>query len=212
MDKYESLSDDELILLVRDGDESAQYYLLTKYKDLVRIKARSYFMIGADREDIIQEGMIGLYKAVRDFVPEKNISFFNFARLCVTRQIITAIKTAARKKHMPLNSSVSLNSAIDEENGGNTYINIVSAHLAQSPEELLIDRENKSFIENRIEEVLSVMECRVLQLFLKGKSYAEIARIINKDEKSIDNSLQRVRRKLDKILSEADMEGVSLRS
>lgn len=199
MDNYNRLTDEELILLIRDGDETAQYYLMTKYKDLVRFKARSYFMIGADREDIIQEGMIGLYKAVRDYDVEKNVSFFNFARLCVTRQIITAVKTATRKKHIPLNSSVSLNQNIDDDD--NTYISIIPSLFTQNPEELLIDRENKSFIETSIEESLSVMECRVLQLFLQGKSYSEIAKIINRDEKSIDNSLQRVRRKLDKILT-----------
>jgi len=204
MDKYESQTDESIIGLIRNGDEDAQYYLLEKYKNLVRIKARPYFIMGADRDDIIQEGMIGLYKAVRDFVPEKNASFLNFAQLCVSRQIISAIKTAAREKHRPLNTSVSIDQAFDSDNDGdrnNTYINIIPVHSAQSPEDLLIDKETKFFIESRIEESLSELENRILQLFMRGESYAAIAKHVNKNEKSIDNTLQRIRRKIAKILT-----------
>ncbi|MDR1687195.1 MAG: RNA polymerase sporulation sigma factor SigH [Clostridiales bacterium] len=194
MQQYGDLNDENLISLIREGDGAAQDYLLEKYKSLVKITARPYFIIGADRDDIIQEGMIGLYKAVRDFDPSKNVTFESFAGLCVTRQIITAIKSAGRKKHSPLNSSVSLNQNIDGEDY--SFMEILPQSQSQSPEDLLINKETKNFIEIQIEKKLSEMESNVLRLFLLGKSYAEIAKIVKKDEKSIDNSLQRVRRKI----------------
>ena len=189
-ERYDPLTDAEIIRLIRAGDLDAQDYLLIKYKNLVRLKAKTYYMAGADREDIIQEGMIGLYKAVRDFKTERGVLFYSFAELCVTRQIITAIKNAARKKHAPLNTSVSYG-----ERPGGDY-----AGRGADPEGFVIGLETKSFLKTCFDEALSDMEHRVLMLFLRGKSYSEIAGAINRDEKSIDNALQRVRKKLEKLL------------
>lgn len=207
MRDYPDYTDETLIICIRHGDSDAQDYLISKYKNLVKVKARAYFIIGADKEDIIQEGMIGLYKAIRDFNSEKQVSFYSFAELCVTRQIITAIKAATRQKHIPLNSSISLNRTISDTESENTYIDVLMEYRSVNPEDVFISREEKNLIEECIEEVLSVMECRVLNLFLQGKSYIEIARIISKDEKSIDNALQRVRRKLEKVLLDNNLTG-----
>lgn len=197
--KYENLKDEEIVKLVRDGDEFAQEYIIEKYKRLVKMKARPYFIIGADKEDIIQEGMIGLYKAIRDF--DGNYIFYSFAELCIKRQIISAIKSAARQKHSPLNSSLSLNKVVNDEDDDKTYIELFADKLS-NPEELFIDREDKNYIEEKIAHNLSSLEYKVLKLYLRGKSYYEIAAIINKDEKSIDNALQRVKKKVEKILIE----------
>ena len=194
MEKYEPLTDAELISLIRAGDGAAQDHLLEKYKRLVRLKSKTYYIAGADKEDIIQEGMIGLYKAVRDFKAERGVMFYSFAELCITRQIITAIKRAARKKHGPLNFSVSF--------GGETSVAAERALLGQSPEDLVLGREKRDYIEDCFDKVLSAMEYRVLGLFLENKSYSEIAEIIGRDEKSIGNALQRVRKKLEKVLAD----------
>ncbi len=201
-DRFQGLTDEQVIELIHSGDLLAQEYLIEKYKGLVRIKTRSYFMLGAEREDIIQEGMIGLYKAIRDFKAEKQANFFSFAELCIARQIITAIKTAGRQKHMPLNSYVSLNRSVYDENDECTYIELLSYDLSSNPEAMVIDTEEKNSIEKRIAVVLSPLERRVFSLYLRGKSYTEIAEKINKDEKSIDNALQRVKKKVEKILNE----------
>jgi len=200
--KFESLTDEQIIELIHKGDLLAQEYLIEKYKGLVRIKTRSYFMLGADREDIIQEGMIGLYKAIRDFKGEKQSNFFSFAELCIVRQIITAIKTAGRQKHIPLNSYMSLNRSVYDENDECTYIELLSYDISSNPEAMIIDTEEKNSIEKRIAVALSPLERRVLSLYLRGKSYTEIAERINKDEKSIDNALQRVKKKVEKIINE----------
>ncbi len=197
---YNEFTDEEIIKFIHNGDNIAQNYIINKYRNLVKLKTRMYFIIGADSEDIIQEGMIGLYKAIRDYKFDKFVSFYSFAELCITRQIITAIKTATRQKHIPLNSYISLNKPIGEGDSENTYIDILSETRVTSPEELLIGQEDKNYIETHIGEVLSELECHVLSLYLQGKSYFEIASIISKDEKSIDNALQRVRRKVEKIL------------
>ena len=199
-DPYEGMTDEEIALLARDGDEAALEVLLNKYKNFVRSKARSYFLIGADHEDIVQEGMIGLFKAVRDFRPDKLASFRAFAELCVTRQIITAIKTATRQKHIPLNSYVSLNRPIYDEESDRTLMDVLSEVQMAGPEELLISREDYSSVENRISEVLSDLEMEVLNSYLEGKSYQEIAEDLGRHVKSIDNALQRVKRKLEKSL------------
>ena len=199
-DPYEGMTDEEVALLARDGDEAALEVLLNKYKNFVRSKARSYFLIGADHEDIVQEGMIGLFKAVRDFRPDKLASFRAFAELCVTRQIITAIKTATRQKHIPLNSYVSLNRPIYDEESDRTLMDVLSEVQMAGPEELLISREDYSSVENRISEVLSDLEMEVLNSYLEGKSYQEIAEDLGRHVKSIDNALQRVKRKLEKSL------------
>lgn len=197
---YAGMTDEEIALLARDGDEAALEVLLNKYKNFVRSKARSYFLIGADHEDIVQEGMIGLFKAVRDFRTDKLSSFRAFAELCVTRQIITAIKTATRQKHIPLNSYVSLNRPIYDEESDRTLMDVLSEVQMAGPEELLISKEDYSNVENRISEVLSDLEMEVLNSYLEGKSYQEIAQDLGRHVKSIDNALQRVKRKLEKSL------------
>jgi RNA polymerase sporulation-specific sigma factor len=201
-DRFEGLTDEQLLGLIHEGDLLAQEYLIEKYKGLVRMKTRSYFMLGADREDIIQEGMIGLYKAIRDFKVEKQANFYSFAELCIVRQIITAIKTASRQKHIPLNSYMSLNRSVYDENDECTYIELLSYDLSSNPEAMVIDSEEKSNIEKRIAVALSPLERSVLSFYLRGKSYTEIAEKINKDEKSIDNALQRVKKKVEKIIKE----------
>ena len=197
---YEGMTDEDIALLARDGDEAALELLLMKYKNFVRSKARSYFLIGADHEDIVQEGMIGLFKAIRDFRPDKLPSFRAFAELCVTRQIITAIKTATRQKHIPLNSYVSLNRPIYDEESDRTLMDVLSEVQMAGPEELIISLEDYSSVENRISEVLSDLEMEVLNSYLEGKSYQEIAQDLGRHVKSIDNALQRVKRKLEKSL------------
>ena len=200
-ERYEEMTDEEIALLARDGDDAAQEFLLNQYKNFVRSKARSYFLIGADHEDIVQEGMIGLFKAIRDFRPDKLSSFRAFAELCVTRQIITAIKTATRQKHIPLNSYVSLNRPIYDEESDRTLMDVLSEVQMAGPEELLISQEDYSSVENRISEVLSDLEMEVLTSYLEGKSYQEIAHDLHRHVKSIDNALQRVKRKLEKSLN-----------
>ena len=206
---YEQKKDEELVLMAQNGDDAAQEYLLDKYKSLVRAKSRAYFLIGADSEDIIQEGMIGLYKAVRDYNEEKNASFRSFAELCVNRQMITAIKAATRQKHQPLNSYVSLNKPVYEEESEQTYMDFLqsSSSALLNPEALLIGQENKNFLENQMVKNLSSFETRVLVLYLQGRSYFEIAHVLDKPEKSIDNALQRVKKKLDKFLEEKNLDG-----
>jgi RNA polymerase sporulation-specific sigma factor len=177
---YETMVDEDLVQDAREGNNEALEYLINKYKNFVRAKARAYFLIGADREDIIQEGMIGLYKAVRDFRYDKLSSFRAFAELCITRQIITAIKTATRQKHIPLNSYVSLNKPIYEEDSDRTLLDVVSSA--------------------RVGEILSDLEWKVLMAYLDGRSYQEIAEELRRHVKSVDNALQRVKRKLERFL------------
>ena len=206
---YEQARDEELVLMAQNGDDAAQEYLLDKYKSLVRAKSRAYFLIGADSEDIIQEGMIGLYKAVRDYNEERNASFRSFAELCVNRQMITAIKAATRQKHQPLNSYVSLNKPVFEEESEQTYMDFLQSSISAllNPEALLIGQENKNFLEDQMVKNLSSFETRVLVLYLQGRSYFEIAHVLDKPEKSIDNALQRVKKKLEKFLEEKNLDG-----
>ena len=196
------MKDEEIALLAQQGNGEALEYLLDKYKNFVRTKARSYFLIGADHEDIVQEGMIGLYKAIRDYRAEKLSSFRAFAELCVTRQIITAIKTATRQKHIPLNSYISLNKPIYEEDSDRTLLDVITEEGVSNPEEMLIDREDLSVIEGRIGQMLSDLEKNVLVRYMEGKSYVEIADEMHRHVKSIDNALQRIKRKLLKYLEE----------
>ena len=207
---YKIAKDEELVLMAQNGDDEAQEYLLDKYKSLVRAKSRAYFLIGADSEDIIQEGMIGLYKAVRDYNEEKNASFRSFAELCVNRQMITAIKAATRPTPQPLNSYVSLNKPVYEEESEQTYMDFLqsSSDSLLNPEALLIGQENKNFLEDQMTKNLSSFETRVLVLYLQGRSYFEIAHVLDKPEKSIDNALQRVKKKLEKFLEEKNLDGV----
>ena len=198
---FDKMTDEEIILEIKDGcNDAALDYLINKYRNFVRAKARSYFLIGADREDIIQEGMIGLYKAIRDFRNDKLSSFRAFAELCVTRQIITAIKTATRQKHIPLNSYISLNKPIYDEDSDRTLLDVISGAKVSDPEELVISREEFFDINNKMEEILSDLEWKVLMSYLDGKSYQEIAVDLNRHVKSIDNALQRVKRKLERYM------------
>lgn len=200
---FESMTDEEIVALAQqDGEDAALEYLLNKYKNFVRAKARSYFLIGADHEDIVQEGMIGLYKAIRDYREDRLSSFRAFAELCVTRQIITAIKTATRQKHIPLNSYVSLNRPIFEEDSDRTLLDVITEETPSNPEEMLIDREDLSVIEGRIGSLLSDLEKQVLVRYVEGKSYVEISEEMNRHVKSIDNAIQRIKRKLQKYLDE----------
>lgn len=199
--RYEDMLDEEVVIEAKKGDTRAQEFLINKYQNFVKAKAKSYFLIGADKEDIYQEGMIGLYKAIRDFKPDKLASFKAFAELCVTRQIITAIKTATRQKHIPLNTYISLNKPIYEEESDRTLLDILSSLKVSDPEELIISKEEMVHIENEIGEVLSELEMEVLMCYLDGKSYQEIACDLDRHAKSIDNALQRVKRKLEKCLS-----------
>ena len=199
---YSELTDEQIVQLCHDGDSMAEEYLLNKYKNFVRSKARSYFLIGADHEDIVQEGMIGLYKAIRDFKQEKLSSFRAFAELCITRQIITAIKTATRQKHIPLNSYVSLNKPLYDEESDRTLLDILMEGSTGNPEDMIINQENLGNIHQKINEVLSGLEQEVLAAYLDGKSYQEIAEALGRHVKSIDNALQRVKRKLEKYLEE----------
>lgn len=198
----ECRTDEDYARLAQQGDDAALEYLLNKYKNFVRSKARSYFLIGADHEDIVQEGMIGLYKAIRDFKPEKLASFKAFAELCITRQIITAIKTATRQKHIPLNSYVSLNKPIYDEESDRTLLDVITEGRVANPEDMLINQEDVGLIEDRIGQMLSSLEREVLSAYLDGKSYQEIAQELDRHVKSIDNALQRVKRKLERFLEE----------
>ncbi|PKR83096.1 RNA polymerase sporulation sigma factor SigH [Heyndrickxia camelliae] len=199
-EKYEIMEDEQLIESVHNGESEALDYLIHKYRNFVRAKARSYFLIGADKEDIIQEGMIGLYKAIRDYKEDKLTSFKAFAELCITRQIITAIKTATRQKHIPLNSYVSLDKPIYDEESDRTLMDVITGAKILNPEELIINREKYDNIEGKITELLSDLERKVLALYLDGQSYQEISEELNRHVKSIDNALQRVKRKLERYL------------
>lgn len=201
---FDNMLDEEIVLIARENNSAAEEYLIQKYRNYVKAKAKSYFLIGADKDDIYQEGMIGLYKAIRDFKPDKLSSFRAFAELCITRQIITAIKTATRQKHIPLNSYVSLNKPIYDEESDRTLMDILSSIHVSDPEELMISREEKIKIEKKMAEVLSDLEIDVLRCYLDGKSYQEIACDLDRHAKSIDNALQRVKRKLEKHLKDED--------
>jgi RNA polymerase sporulation-specific sigma factor len=203
--EYDLRADEDNVEAVREGDSDALEFLIHKYRNFVRAKARSYFLIGADREDIIQEGMIGLYKAIRDFRGDKLASFKAFAELCVTRQIITAIKTATRQKHIPLNSYVSLDKPIYDEDSDRTLLDVICGTRVTDPEELIINKEEFMSLEDKMGEILSDLERKVLMLYLDGRSYQEIAVDLKRHVKSIDNALQRVKRKLERYLEARDL-------
>ena len=201
---YSELSDELLIESLRDGDEDVVEYLMDKYKNLVRSKAKSMFILGADTEDLIQEGMIGLFKAVRDYDLGRDASFYTFAELCISRQMYTAVQASNRKKHMPLNSYISLYSTTDAEGDqrtGGEFINFLGFEKQKNPEQLLIDKENVLSLERKIEGELSAFEKQVLDLYLTGMSYSQIARVLGRDEKSTDNALQRIKSKIRKVIA-----------
>jgi RNA polymerase sporulation-specific sigma factor len=196
-------TDDELVLAARSGDDNALCDLLNKYRAFARVKARSYFLVGADREDIVQEGMIGLYKAIRDFNPDMQSSFRAFAELCVTRQIITAIKTATRQKHGPLNNYVSFERPVGGDDEGERVLgDLLPSRAISDPADLVISAERIRALQAHFDEVLSDLETEVLRLYVEGKSYQEIAERLQRHVKSIDNALQRIKRKLEGHLRE----------
>ncbi len=193
-------TDEELITMLRQGHEEVTDYLMEKYKYLVRKKAKTMFLIGGDSEDLIQEGMIGLFKAVRDFKDDKEASFFSFADLCVSRQIYSAIQASRRQKHIPLNSYISLYASQTEEDGEVPLVDILQSIHDSNPEELVIDKERATMIEYELGRSLSKFEEEVLALHLAGSSYVQIAGILDKSPKSVDNALQRIKSKLNQIL------------
>ncbi|MCU9594014.1 RNA polymerase sporulation sigma factor SigH [Caldibacillus thermolactis] len=197
---FDEMEDEQIVELVHKGNSEALDYLIHKFRQFVRVKARSYFLIGADREDIVQEGMIGLFKAIRDYKDDKSTSFKAFAELCITRQIITAIKTATRQKHIPLNSYISLDKPVFDEESDRTLMDMLTGSQSLNPEELIISQEEFDRIEVKMNELLSDLEREVLALYLDGQSYQEISDELNRHVKSIDNALQRVKRKLEKYL------------
>lgn len=198
-DCFDNMTDEQVATAAQKGDSYATEYIINKYKNLVKSRARTYFLIGADKEDIVQEGMIGLFKAIRDFKTEKTASFKTFAELCITRQIITAIKTATRQKHIPLNSYISLNKPVFDDDTEQTLIDTISERKVFDPEEIMITKEHFSDLREKMSKNLSKLEWNVLSLYLDGKSYIEIAKRLNKSEKSIDNALQRIKRKVAKF-------------
>lgn len=199
---YEQYTDEELIVRLRDGEKQIIDYIMDKYKDLVKNKAKSMYILGADREDLIQEGMIGLFKAVRDYDIGRDASFFTFADLCVSRQMYTAAQAAGRKKHAPLNTYISLYANISEQGEGEEreLINSIISREDLNPEDMLIDRENVELIGKTIEKELSSFEKQVLDLYLTGMKYTQIARVLGRDDKSTDNALQRIKNKLRKLI------------
>lgn len=202
MINYESLSDEELLSIQRTGDKRAEEMLYARYKQIVRSRARTYFLIGADREDIIQEGMIGLYKAVLDYQFDRQASFRSFAELCITRQIISAIKSATRKKHIPLNSYISFNRSVFDGDNERPLIDVLTSTRMTDPEEVLIGRENYAAVADSIEHSLSKLERNALGFYLDGYSYQQIADALQVTTKSVDNAIQRVKKKLEVRLQE----------
>lgn len=201
---YRNISDEELILRLRDGESNITDFIMDKYKNLVRSKAKTMYILGADTEDLIQEGMIGLFKAIRDYDCGRDASFYTFADLCVSRQMYTAVQASGREKHVPLNTYISLysvNSAAEREEGEDVQlINALASGSGTNPEELLIDKENVENIERIIEKELSSFEKEVLDLYVIGMSYSQIAKVLGRDEKSTDNALQRIKTKLKRFI------------
>ena len=205
---YDSMSDEQLIQSIKTGDENALNFLMDRYKETVNMKVSKYFIIGAEREDIVQEGLIGLYKAIKGFNVEKENSFKTFANLCIERQLITAIKTSNRQKHMPLNSYLSLSaSAYSEEENDTSLLDIFDANTMEDPLDTVTKMEYYKIVETAIDQALSDFEKKVLNRFVKGESYVKIAERLNTPVKSIDNAIQRIRKKISKhIIKESDKE------
>lgn len=199
-DRYLGASDEELIIRLRDGEREITDYICDKYKDLVKVKAKSMFILGGDNEDLIQEGMIGLFKAVRDYDCGRDASFSTFADLCISRQMYTAVQAAGRKKHIPLNTYVSLydNASGQDDGEENRLIEALADKAEVSPEELFIDKERVRYLDEVIENELSSFEKQVLELHLTGMSYSQIAKVLGRDEKATDNALQRMKNKIRK--------------
>jgi len=198
---FTSFSDEELVVLAQQGNDRALDFLLSKYFVYVRSKSLSYYIVGADRDDIIQEGMIGLFKAVRDFSSERGVTFKTFADVCVTRQIITAVKNASRQKHAPLYFYVSLNKSVSDDEGDSTLGEILEHEKVLNPEDIVIKKESADILGSEIRRLLSSFESRVLSLYLQGNSYLDIGKVVGKDPKAVDNALQRIKKKFEKISS-----------
>lgn len=198
----DSKTDEEIAMLAKAGDENALEYLLTKYKELVNVKVNKYFIIGAEKEDIIQEGMIGLYKAVKCFDNEKQNSFKTFANLCIERQLITAIKTSTRQKHTALNSYLSLNMSAYDDDEDTSLMDIFNSNTVEDPLDTITKKEYYKFVETKIDKTLSDFEKQVLQRFAAGDSYVKIAEKLDAPVKSVDNAIQRIRKKAIKNISE----------
>lgn len=203
-EEYQQYSDEELMMYLRDGEAGIMDFIMNKYKNLVKSKAKSMYILGADKDDLIQEGMIGLFKAVRDFDSGRDASFFTFADLCISRQMYTAVQASRRQKHIPLNTYISLYATVQENADRNeedmALVNILALKSEQSPEEMLIDKENVEQLEKIIEKELSSFEKQVLDLYLTGMRYTQIAKVLGKDEKSTDNALQRIKTKLRRVI------------
>ena len=202
-EKFKQASDEELIIMYRDGEEEAAGFLMNKYKNLVRKKAGSMYILGGDREDLIQEGMIGLYKAVRDYDLGRDVNFYTFADLCVSRQMYTAVQASNRQKHLPLNTYISIyGQSMNSEEGAKEYdlMNTLVSQTESNPEEMMIAQENMEQMEQAILKELSQLEKQVFELHLTGMNYTEIAKVLGRDEKSTDNALQRMKGKIKKIL------------
>jgi RNA polymerase sporulation-specific sigma factor len=203
--KYQELTDENIIKTIHLGDDLAMEFLINKYKNLVRKKTNAYFLIGADKDDLIQEGMIGLFKAIREYDETRDAKFITFADLCVSRQIFTAVKASNRLKHLPLNSYISLNKPLYEEESPNTKVeDLLELRNVESPEDVIIGKENLRRIEKELENNLSELEKEVLFLYLEGQGYVQIAEIMGKQAKSIDNALQRIRKKVGVIFKEVN--------
>lgn len=199
---YQNKSDEELIKIIKAGDKEALDFLMTKYKEIVNMKVSKYFLIGAEKEDIIQEGLIGLFKAVQSYNPEKQNSFKTFANMCIERQLITAIKSSNRQKHIPLNSYLSLNTAAYEEDEDTTLFDTFNAHQTEDPLETITKKEYYKDVEEAINESLSDFEKQVLNRYMQGESYIQIAEKLDTPVKSIDNAIQRIRKKAIKKIGE----------
>lgn len=203
-EEYEQYSDEELMVRLWDGESGIMDFIMNKYKNLVKSKAKSMYILGADGDDLIQEGMIGLFKAVRDFDSGRDASFFTFADLCISRQMYTAVQASRRQKHIPLNTYISLYATAKENPEWSeedmALVNILSLKSGQSPEEMVIDKENVEQLEKTIEKELSSFEKQVLDLYLTGMRYTQIAKVLGRDEKSTDNALQRIKTKLKKAI------------
>lgn len=204
--EYNNISDEELIVRLRDGENQITDYIIEKYKDLVRQKTKSMYILGADHDDLLQEGMIGLFKAIRDYDAGRDASFYTFADLCITRQVYTAIQASNRKKHSFLNTYVSL---YEKKDGmGDESLELIQALVsndAKNPEEMVIDQENLESLENCIEQELSSFEMQVLELYLTGMSYTEIARVLGKTDKATDNAMHRVKTKIKSLVNHSTL-------
>ncbi|MEI6521371.1 MAG: RNA polymerase sporulation sigma factor SigH [bacterium] len=197
---FHGMGDEDIVVHAREGCKQATEHLLSKYRSIVEGKARSYFLVGADHEDIVQEGMIGLFKAIRDFRNDRMLPFRAFAELCISRQIFTAIKAATRQKHIPLNSYVSLHANLYDSDSDRTLIDTIAETATSDPEEVVITQQFTDDLRKKIKNDLSSLESAVLRSHLEGKSYQEIAGDLNRRVKSIDNALQRAKRKIGRSL------------